>query len=499
MADIFKAGSGRVFLIKFRAGPTHEPLYQSLGMAGSPDWGQGDVTKIQMPSDRQYNQWKDIDSFQASPDRATVTITMYETPDRSTVMELIRLRCAFDVQIHMGICEDPRDFNFGWQKIRVFEDAYATGYSGSDHGALGGDGQAEITEEMPISARALYDILRMSYTAVASTQVGESVVAVDVCDQITCGACDNEASDGCQKIFAVTNSPGSSPGLLPQVIATDDAYATVVERWITTAGIGDQISHGVCAGQYFIAVGNATASSLHYADAGDILDSAETWVEVTTGIVVGKGPVRLWNYSPLQTFVAAKGGYIYKIADPAEGFVVLDAGTAVASDFNDISGWDAEHFACVGQAGAFVYTLDGKSFTAGTPPVGPTNLHSIAYRTEKEIWVGGDDGKFYVTTDYGDHWTTKTVYASATRADRIVWVNETVGFLAVRTSAPAAKVLRSISGGYSWYVVPETPGQSLPTFDYVNDLAVCENEPNRLWIGGLADNASDGILIRGTD
>lgn len=499
MADIFKAGSGRVFIIKFRAGPSHEPVYQSLGMAGSPDWGQGDVTKIEMPSDLQYNQWEQIDAFQASADRATVTVTMYETPDRSTIMELIRLRCAFDVQIHMGICEDPRDFNFGWQKVRVFENAYATGYSGSDHGALGGDGQAEITEEMPISAQSLFDILRMSYGGVAGTAIAEVVVAVDVCDKITCGACDEAASDGCSKVFAVTSSPTSSPGLLPQVIATPDSFTTVVERWITTAGVGDKISHAVCAGQYLIAVGNDATDSLHYADAGDILDSSEVWTEVTTGLVALKGPVRLWNYSPLQTYVAAQGGYIYKIEDPANGFVVMDAGVATTQDLNDIDGWDSEHFAVCGQAGAFVYTTDGKTFTAGTGPSGPTNLLRIAYRNEKEIWIGGDDGKLYVTADYGANWTTKTVYSAATQVDGIVWANETVGYCAVRTVTPVAKILRTISGGYSWYVVPETAGQSIPTFDYVNDMAICENEPNKLFAGGLADNASDGYLLYGHD
>lgn len=502
MGTILKVGSGRVWTIKFRAGPTHEPIYHQQGMAGSPDWGQGDVTKIEEPSDIAYNQWETIDSFQASPDRATLTVTMYDTPERSAIMELVRLRCSFDVQIHKGMCEDPRDFDTGWEKIKVFEDAKATGYSGNDQGSLGGDGQEANTEDMPISARDIYDILRVTYRQVAAAQVGEEVVAVDVCDLVTCGDCEGTGSDGCQKVFAVTNSATSSPGVKPQLVVTTDQFGvnTVLERWVTSFAIGENATDGACVGANFVVLQAApTVGGIHYANSQNIIDGTDSWTKVITGLVTGKGPKKIWNYSPLTSFVAGLGGYIYLVKNPADGATALDAGVATTQDFNAIDGWDAQNVAAVGQAGAFVYTTDGSSFSAGTAPTGPTNLTAVAYRTEKEIWVGGDNGVVYVTSDYGLHWTTKNLPGVPARVDKIVWASDSVGYIAIRTAAPLAKILRTVNGGYTWYVTPESSSQSLPVFDYANDIAVCEKEVNKLFIGGLADNAADGILVKGSD
>ena len=500
MADnVLLAGSGRVWTIKFRAGPNREPIYHSQGMAGSPDWGQGDVTKIEIPSTTQYNQWEQIGSFQGSQDRATITLTVYETAGRSEIMDLLRARCPFDVQVHMGVCEDVRDFDHGWRKIRVFEEGRATGYSAGDHGALEGDNQDKIMEEMPVSARGIYDILQMRFLQVAAAEVGEVVVAVDVCDSIQCGNC-ADPSDGCQNIYAVTNSAGSSPGLLPQVIMTTDQFGSnaIIERWVTSFDIGDNASDGACVGENFVVL-SSDGEEIHYADSGDMADSAETWTAVGTGIVAGHGPTAIWNYSPLTSYLAGLGGYIYLMKNPADGLVPLDAGAATTEDLADIAGWDMDNVAAVGDAGAFVYTVDGSNFQLGTGPVGPTDLYAVAYRSESEIWVGGDNGILYVTTDYGAHWTTKAVPGSAAQIDKIIWASDTVGFAAVRTVAPLGKILRTVSGGYSWYVMPEGSNQAIPANAGFNDLAVCEKEVNKLFVGGLATGAIDGILLKGFD
>lgn len=502
MGDLLLVGSGRVWTIKHRAGPTHEPYYHHMGMAGAPDWGQGDVTKIEAPSDTQYNRWEEVSRFQASPDRATITLTIYETTDRSEFMDILRLRCAVDVQVHLGLCEDPRDFDGGWQKIRIIEDALPTGYSAGEQGALEGSNQASITEEVPLSGREIYDVLRMSYTEVAKAEVGEVVTAVDVCDRITCNDCEDQAaSDGCQRVFAVCDSATSSPGLKSQVVITTDQFGgeDILERWVTTMGLGEHAPDGACVGDYFVVLSDDGVGH-HYAPIADMLDEAETWTGVTTGYVAAKGPAAIWNYSPLLSFIVGDGGYVYKMLNPADGVTVLDAGAATAQDLVDVHGWDMDRVAAVGASDAFIYTLNGKNFQAGTGPVGPTDLKAVRFRTKNEIWVGGSaSGSVFVTTDWSDHWLEKTLPGSLTQIDAIVWATETVGYIAGRTAAPRAKILRTINGGYTWYVVPEASGQSIPNADYILDMAVCEKEPNILFAGGLADNAADGILLIGRD
>jgi len=53
--------------------------------------------------------------------------------------------------------------------------------------------------------------------------------------------------------------------------------------------------------------------------------------------------------------------------------------------------------------------------------------------------------------------------------------------------------LRTIDGGYSWYVMPEGAG-TIPTNAGVTALAVCE-DPNVLFATGAA-SAGDGILLK---
>lgn len=498
MATLFKRGSSRVWTIAGRAGPTHEPYYHQQGAAGTVSWGQGDVTKIEIPSDTQYNEWEQIDSFQNSPDRATTTIQVYETEDRSTVYDLIRQRCPFDVQFHLGQCSEPRDFDLGWEKVKIFEDSRGTSYDTSEQGAMEGSNQGTITEDLPISAKDVYDILRMTYREVAKDEVGEIVTAVSVCDGIACGDCD-ESSDGCQRIIALCDSATSSPGILPQLVITTDQFGTnaIIESFLSSFTIGEHANDGDCVGPYYVAV-SYDGESIHYATLEELVLGTETWAEVTEGFVAGAGPNAIWNYSPSLSILVGVNGYVYIMKNPADGVTVLDAGSTTTEDLNDVEGYGTENIAAVGDNGAFIYSTDGANFTLGTAPSGPTDLYAVAYRKEKEIWIGGDAGSVYVTTNYGLSYTTKALPGSLTQIDKIHWNNETVGYIAGRT-ASAGKILRTINGGYSWYVVPEAARLTIPANDYLTSLATCEKEPNKVFAGGLADNASDGILIKGSD
>lgn len=502
MTTISKVGSGRVWTIKGRAGPSHEPYYHHLGAAGAISWGQGDITDIEIPSDLQYGQWEKIDSFQVSPDRATTTIQVYETMDRSALYDLVRLRCPFDIQIHKGVCEDPRDFDRGWQKVKILEDVRPTSYDVNEQGSLQGDGQASNMEDLPTSAKSVYDVLRMEYREVAASAVGEEVVGVDVCDGVACGDCEGvDFSDGCQKVFALCNSAGSSPGLLPQLVVTADQFGAtaIIERWVTTVTLGENVSDLACVGTNVVVL-SYDGEEIHYAPTADILNSAETWTGVTTGIVATHGPICIWNYSPLLSFIGGELGYIYQMKNVTDGVTVLDAGVAATVDLVDVDGYDTQNVALVGNSNALVYTIDGSNFSQATvTALGTTDLYAVAYRKKTEIWVGGDTGTVYVTTNYGTNWTAKALPGAITQVDKIVWLNESVGFITARSAGPVAKILRTINGGYTWYVVPEAVGSSIPTADYFNDIAYCDNEPNKAFFGGLADNAADGILVKGSD
>jgi hypothetical protein len=60
---------------------------------------------------------------------------------------------------------------------------------------------------------------------------------------------------------------------------------------------------------------------------------------------------------------------------------------------------------------------------------------------------------------------------------------------------PVGRILRTINGGFSWYVAPEGTG-TIPTNQKLNAVAVCP-DPNKVFAGGATSVAGDGILISG--
>lgn len=497
---LIKAGAGRLFAIPFGAGPTHTPVFIDQAKAGAPDWGQGDVTKVEVPSDIRYNQWNQVGEFQGAPDRATITLTRRLNTDFSYLAELRRLRCAFDAQVHMGTCgEDPKDFDSGWDKIYVYPFAYVTSYKTTDQGAMQGDEEAQMDEEIDISARNLYIIEPMNYTELAKSAVMEEVQAVSICDSIDCGTCNTFGSDGKNKVFSLTNPKTTSPGLKPAVIATSDGYTTPLTRYITTYVLGEEATDGSCVGSYYVVISNDGLAA-HYAKLSNILDQNETWTKVTTGFVAAKGPNAIWNYSSLVTIIVGNGGYIYKMEDPASGVTVLDAGAATTQNLNDVEGYNSRVIVAVGASNAVVYTLDGGATWASVvgPAVG-VNLTAVGLRTENEWWVGDANGALWFTIDKGTHWTrSASVKSSPTQINKIKWTYQPgVGFIATAHAGPAGKIQRTINGGKTWYVVPEG-GSSLPANDIIYDIDVPKESVNTLFAGGLADNGGDGIIIKGT-
>ena len=63
------------------------------------------------------------------------------------------------------------------------------------------------------------------------------------------------------------------------------------------------------------------------------------------------------------------------------------------------------------------------------------------------------------------------------------------------TLSGAGRVLRTIDGGNSWYVLPEGTG-SIPTNSRINALDACGEDVNIAYAAGEAVAAGDGIILR---
>jgi hypothetical protein len=427
-----------------------------------------------------------------------LTITARYMQDASDLLAFLNRGCDVDLQIHVGRCKDPQDYLNAWDKILVLEGAQPGDYSIADLGALEQGDQNPINEEMPFRGEELYEILKMAYEEHAGTEAELEVIAIIVCDAISCGTCATP-SDGCEVVFALTASIGASPGAGAEIIFTGNAGLTWGETSITTLPAGRDPSDLACVGENLIVI-SADEDSLHYAAKADILEGTEVWAEVTEGFDAIGSPLAIISLSPRHTWIVGENGYVYFTDDPTAGVVLQTAGSETTENLLAIHGYDINNLVAVGVNNAIIVTRNGgDTWTpAANGPNAGVNLTAVWMRGPDEWFVGCADGTVWYTLDAGLNWTQKVLpgQATITSIEDIKFSTPTVGWIAATGTPTAGRILRSISGGFDWYVSPEG-NITLPANDRINEIAICTVNPNIIYAGGLADDGADGIILKG--
>lgn len=503
-ADIVQTQYSRMFVLENRAGPTSAPLYQGFWKAGAFTWAQGDVTLVRVQSADQYGQFDTIDKLSGDRGAPTLTITSRYEFQISDLLRLVRRGCDSDYQVHFGKCRNPRDFDRGWEKILVIESARPTNYSTGDLGAADPSERAVVVEEVPVAGEDAFEIKPITYAQKATTLISREIVGVSVCDSPTCGVC-GLSSDGCSIAFAVgLGSGAASPGLAPELYATNNGGGVWWELPITTMLATEQPIDLTCVGTNVVVV-SQTGGSLHVTpiiEAADAADNITSWSKVTTGFVAGGAPRSIASASPTFTWIVGTGGYIYFSSDPSSFVTVQEAGNVTTQQYNDVFALDNEIVLAVGNANVVAFTDNGGASWHGiTGPAPGVNLTVAALQSARVWWVGTAAGTLYYTTDAGAHWFPKGFPGSGAGTVRdIAFSNGTVGWLAhsmVVGANERGRILRTVNGGYSWYVSPEDVGQTIPTNTYIGKLGACV-DPNKIFGGGLGATPTSGMLVLGS-
>ncbi len=489
----------RVWSIKWRAGPANVPIYQGCWMAGSITRPKGEPTIVTCPDPNQFGAFKIVDKIPGELGLPEVTVTARYVQDASDLLKFLSQGCDVDLQIHIGRCKNPQDYLEGWEKILVLEAAQPGDYSVADFGALEQGDQNPINEEMPFWGEELYEILKMAYEEQAETEAELEVIAIIICDAISCGLC-AIPSDGCDVVFALTASIGASPGAAAEVIFTGDGGTIWGDTLITTLPGGRDPSDLACVGVNLIVI-SQDDDSLHYAPTSDILEGTETWTEVTIGFETTGSPIAIISLSPRHTWIVAENGYVYFTEDPTAGVTIQTPGSVTTEDLLAIHGYDINNLVAVGENDTVIVTRNGGDTWAvptNTPNDG-VNLTAVWMRGPDEWFVGAADGTLWYTLDAGLNWIQKVLpgQATITSIQDIKFSTPTVGYIAAYASGtPIGRILRTISGGNEWYVSPEG-NIALPPNDRINEIAICEADPNIIYAGGLADDGEDGIVLKG--
>jgi len=495
--DLIESAFSRVFLIEDGAGPSHAYTYQGLWKAGTPSFDQGDSTLVYIPDPDNYGRFKVNSKIPGEPGNPELPVMARYGLDLSTLLRLAKGGCDHDVQVHFGKCRDPRDFNGGWDKVLIVEKArISTWGTDTDLGALGPDERAQVNEDATFTGEDMYEVKRMSYATKAGTTVVQEVVDIVICDSATCGSC-GLPSDGCKVILAICLATGASPGASPVVIYSDDGGLTWTSDWIDSLSNTEDPDAAACVGTNFVVVSN-DACSLHWAPLADVINDIADFAEVTTGFVCPAGaPNAIKSIGPTFTWIVGNGGYIYFTDDPTSGVTVQDAGVATAQNLNAIDGVSELYLVAVGALNAVVYTTNGGATWASiTGPAAGVALNAIHMVDEDTWWIGTASGRLYYTNNAGVTWTEKTFPGSgAGSINDIEFSTPSVGYLVHNTAALVGRILRTINGGFSWYVAPEGTG-TIPTNQGLNAVAVCP-DPNKVYAGGVTVVAGDGIIIAG--
>lgn len=495
MVDIVTTPYSRVFLLENGAVngnvvPSYEGFWRAQGLS----YGQGDVTPVRNPSPSGYGRFATTTTIAGEPDLPELSVQARYTFDLSKMLRLVNIGCNHDLQVHFGQCQNPQDFNAGWTKILVLEQARISDYGTDELGALEPGDSAPVNENVTWQGELVYEIGRLTAAEVGASTIINEIVAVAICDQAGCGGVCGTSSDGCQNVFFVSGASAGSPGLGSSVVWSEDGMATSASILITTLAVGEQPNDAICVGENLVVV-SEDSESLHYASVEAIHAGTQTWTEVATGFVAAKGPLAAWSVGPNETWISAEGGYIYFSSDPTQGVTATQhAGSATVQDLLDIHMLDSTNGVAVGALNAILKTTDGESWSSpGTGPAVGVSLNAVWMKSRDVIFVGTAGGVLYRSVNGGSSWTSVGFSGSGSGSIRdIYFVNDTVGYMVHSTSTPVGRIFRTIDGGRSWYALPESG--SMVAHDYLNSIVACG--VNTVFGGGLNDNGADGIGLK---
>lgn len=499
MPEITQSGFSRVWLILNSANPANVPSYQGLMKMGDPSAAKGSVQRVEIPDPARYDNFIEVAGIKGKVERPKFTLEGRYPMDVSTLLKLANQGCPLDVQVHLGKCNDPRDFNKGWQKIMIFENARITEHKVADFGALGSDDRKLTNETASLESRNEYEVVPLTFEEEATVAVTREIISVDVCDQVGCGDCGIQ-SDGCQKVLATQVASGATPGTAPAVIYSSDGGATWAGVNISTLLGNENPSDSECLGANFI-VTSLTDEAWHIAATNDILLGNPSWRRVNAGIVFGKGPNAVVSAGPQNTWMVGNGGYIYFIADPSVGAMIQDPGINTTQNLNDVDALDEFNVVCVGASNVVEFTDNGgDTWRLITGPVAGATWSAVKMLGRGTWLVGGTlagglTAALYYTNDFGVTWTQVVLPIAGAKVTDLKFATASVGYLSLTVTGSYPRILRTLDGGHSWYVLPEGAGAFPNTgAQRVNQLAVC-TDPNIVFGGGLGA-ATDGIIVK---
>lgn len=489
--NLAKGGLFRVYVQHAGSSPANPYDYVGcLSLGGiQEDLGQGEP--IYCPSSEVMGQFDIVDI--TSPPQALATTDFTQRMSlllKDFWWDLRRRKCEFNIFIKAGRCarpDDPHDFSAGI----LVKKAKATAFNTGAMNPQNEDSATDLTGS--IQMRDFDRFLPLYFGEVADAIVLDEALDGIFADKAQCGDC-GAPSDGCQKMYVLTDTVPGSPSLSPQLAYSKNGGGLWAADFVNS--LSNQVPNRLAqVGTRLVVISQVDTAHHHKLQA--TIDSGVTggWTRVSGGYVATKGPRAIYSKSPAQTFIVGAGGYIYFMSNPTAAVSVLSDGSVTTQDLNDVRGVGSTIVA-VGNSNAVVVSHnDGRTWSVVTGPAVGVNLTTVEVVTKRIWWVGAANGKSFYTIDEGKAWVEATPDSSIAAVNRIRFVDELVGYMTVEVGG-AARVYRTKDNGYSWHF--ETPYVTgIPAALRFNFIAPCPGNYNVALAGGLAPVGSDGLVALG--
>lgn len=494
MADdnILRTTQSRVFMTESASSPAVQPIFQACMVLQGITQSFGDREAIYCQDPYRIGKFKTI-GFTESPTEPVETSLNARFPydTRSTLVRAARSQAKIDVHVHMGaVGANPQVFN-GWRKKIVFEGARLSSLDIDEVGSH--DEDTPVSHSVDITADDWYEIVPPAFS-----ERGTNVATLPVTDVALFYNGRVELPPR-ERVIALAvsapsaGSPATSSDLLYSLDQGTTWYAADIATMFTQAATGVAV-----VGDYVAVVGGgATAYGIHFTRWGDLNTvTVPTFTRSSVGFVASKLPRDIHSLGSIA-FIAADGGYVYRVTDAPSGVSVMSGGTATTNNLTAISAYSENVIVAVGASNTVLVCLDGENFATVTGPSVGNDLTAVATLSPTTFLVGTDEGRLFYTTNAGVSWQEKSFQGSAATGATIhdiAFANSLIGYMSVSATG-AASLLMTTDGGYSWDAMPRGGVLSYTT-GYAS-LAAMRDDPNIVLAGGPDESGTGGSILMG--
>lgn len=485
----------RVWAVPGGVHPTRPPEFLSLGkFSDDPSKTIGEATKVSAPDPKNFDRDIQVGEVPGETERATLGIGTRYTSNKSLLLEWTNRQCRVDIFALVGKCGNPQDFSEGGEKWTYFPDGKISDHSFENFGAYGRDENNPTNDMVSMTSEDYWEFLYERQDQIGSAVTSREIYTVDTYGGDNCDDCPNPSDN----VFLTMAGASATPGTKPSLIWSQDGGTNWSTQDISTLFSNEDVKDADVIGGDFVLISNIS-NGIHWTNVQEIYEGVNQWHDVVTGFVSGKNPNQMSSVDVRHTWIVGNGGYIYFAQNYKVKVVVQDAGVATSQHLRSVHALDTENVLAVGDTNAVVHTSNGGDTweTVTGPSVG-VNL-GACWMWDSKVWMVGEgaggSGKLWLTVNSGLTWTEIGLPATYTRIDRIKFVSEAEGYIVAR-SGGQSYVLRTITAGYEWVVLPQGKRGVAVANSYLSDIAVCDKYANAAYAAGLASNGTAGIVLK---